>query len=82
MCSDPNMKTTLRRGEVSAVCYEHTGEPMCLHLRQPAFPSRDPGVLAPPVTAPAPKDTQRGSVPTKKQLAGTRQGRQVSPITS
>lgn len=51
MCSDPNMKTTLRRGEVSAVCYEHTGEPMCLHLRQPAFPSRDPGVLAPPVTA-------------------------------
>lgn len=45
------------------------------------FPARVQA-LASVVTAPAPKDTQRGPVPPKKHLAGTRQGRQVSPITS
>lgn len=72
--SDPNTKTTVCRGKVSAVCHEH------MSGSRP-FPSRGQA-LASLVTAPAPKDTQQGPVPPKKHLAGTSQGRQVSPITS
>lgn len=81
-CSDPNTKTTLCRGKVSAVCHEHAGEPACLHLRQP--PISQPGSRRWPLwSLPQPLRTLSGDrSPPKKHLAGTRQGRQVSPITS